>query len=220
MQTTRIYFESAHGKSKSDGLGGVIKAHVSMAVAGERVIIRDAKEFFDYCQENLTIINCMLNRVFYFISKEEMELYRETFPKHLHKTVAGTRSFHQIANKPGYMNGTIFTKVFSCACYSCLNGSNHCDCVDGNKFKEKPLLLKYLESEEYIERDTRKMIFKDDIAVINSGDDVFTYYLMVQNEDPYKTKKVTTDDYRHTLPPNHRVIKGNYLELHTCSTSY
>ena len=136
MQTTRIYIQSAYGKSKSGGLGGGIKAHVSMAVAGERVIIRDAKEFFEYGQENLTIINCeedklMLNRVFYFISKEEMELYRETFPKHSHKTVAGTRSFHQIANKPGYTKG-IFTKVFSCACDFCLNGSNHCDCVDGS----------------------------------------------------------------------------------------
>ena len=72
-----------------------------------------------------------------------------------------------------------------------------------------------LESEEYIERDAGKMIFKNDIAVINLGDDVFTYYLMVLNEDPYETTKVTIDDYRHTLPPNHRVIKGNYLELHT-----
>ena len=34
------------------------------------------------------------------------------------------------------------------------------------------------------------MIFKDDIPVINSDDDVFTYYLMVLNEDPYETTKV------------------------------
>ena len=135
--------------------------------------------------------------------------------------------------------------MFSCACDFCLNGSNHCDCVDGSKFKEKHLLLKYLwrgfvvkggndvnededddvdfdletgdelESDEYIERNAGKMSFKDDMAVINSGDDVFTYYLMVLNQDPYETTKVTTDDYRHTLPPKHRVIKGNYLELHT-----
>ena len=51
----------------------------------------------------------MLNRVFYFIPKEEMELYREIFSKHSHKTVSGTtRSFHQIANTPGYTKG-IFT---------------------------------------------------------------------------------------------------------------
>ena len=103
------------------------------------------------------------------------------------------RTFHQITNKPGYTKG-IFTQVFSCACDSCLNGSNHCDCVDGSKFKEKHL-LKYLwrrfvvkggndvnededvdldletgdelESEEHIKKDAGKMIFKDDIAVIN-----------------------------------------------------
>ena len=35
IKMTRIYFESSHGKSKSDGLGGVVKAFVSRAVSAE-----------------------------------------------------------------------------------------------------------------------------------------------------------------------------------------
>lgn len=33
-------------------------------------------------------------------------------------------------------------------------------------------------------------------------------------DDPFETVNATTDDYKHTLPPNHRVIKGNYLEIY------
>ena len=57
IKSTRIFFESSHGKRKSDDLGGVVKAFVSRAVSVEKVIIRDAKELFDYCEENLTVID-------------------------------------------------------------------------------------------------------------------------------------------------------------------
>ena len=41
-QTIKIFFETSHGNSKSDGLGGVAKLYVSQDVAKE-VIIRNGK---------------------------------------------------------------------------------------------------------------------------------------------------------------------------------
>ena len=35
IKTTKVFFETSHGKSKSDGLGGVIKSITSCAVCGE-----------------------------------------------------------------------------------------------------------------------------------------------------------------------------------------
>ena len=46
-QTIQVYFETSHGKSTSDGLGGVVKWYVSQDVAAKEVIIRNGKEFFD-----------------------------------------------------------------------------------------------------------------------------------------------------------------------------
>ena len=31
---------------------------------------------------------------------------------------------------------------------------------------------------------------------------------------PYELLQQTTDDYKHTFPPFHRVVEGNYLEQH------
>ena len=35
IKTTKVFCETSHGKSKSDGLGGVIKSITSCAVCGE-----------------------------------------------------------------------------------------------------------------------------------------------------------------------------------------
>ena len=51
------------------------------------------------------------------------------------------------------------------------------------------------------------------IAVIKTGDD-FPYYLLKLSEAPFETTDTVLDDYNHSFPPNHRVVKGNYLEMH------
>ena len=72
-QTIRIFFETLHGKSKSDGLGGVIKWYVSKDVAAKGVIIRNGKELFDYCESNLAVENqnskMMQRKFFLYICK-------------------------------------------------------------------------------------------------------------------------------------------------------
>ena len=55
IKTTRVFCETNYGKSKSDGLWGVIKLYASCVVCGEREVIRDAKELFDFFNENLLV---------------------------------------------------------------------------------------------------------------------------------------------------------------------
>ena len=65
--------------------------------------------------------------------------------------------------------------------------------------------------EEYIKTEASKFIQKGDIAVITTGDD-HQYYLLRLISAPYELLEQTTDDYKHTFPPLHCVVEGNYLE--------
>ena len=55
VKTTRIFCETSHGKSKSDGLGGVVKAFALCAVCSEQRVIRDAKELTDFFDKTLEV---------------------------------------------------------------------------------------------------------------------------------------------------------------------
>ena len=55
MKTTRIFTETSHGKSKSDGCGGVIKSYATRAVCGERKVICNAEELFTFFSERLLL---------------------------------------------------------------------------------------------------------------------------------------------------------------------
>ena len=214
IKTTRIYFESSHGKSKSNGLGGVVKAFVSRAVSTEKVVIRDAKELFDYCNENLTVIDNtnddrnMLNRVFMYIPDEDIGLYRETFPDNNYKSLFGTRMMHQVTTK---LNG-IFSRNLSCVCESCISGSlgrcfyhtiynleENFDLVykwnlfctnnkgDGDIDFTNGDVDDFDDTDDFIETNASKLINNGNITVIYSGDEVSQYYLLQLNCDPFIT---------------------------------
>ena len=72
--------------------------------------------------------------------------------------------------------------------------------------------LNELESQEYIETEAGQYIEKNDIAVIKTADD-HPYYLLQLSSSHYQTLNEVTD-YGHCLPPQHRVVEGNYLEVH------
>ena len=77
-QTIRVFFETSNGKSKSDGLSGVVKWYVSRDVATKEVIIKNGKELFDYCEKTLAVVEDkmngkMMSRVFMYISAMEMK---------------------------------------------------------------------------------------------------------------------------------------------------
>ena len=66
-----IFCETSHGKSKSDGLGVVVKAFASCAVCSERRVIRDARELTDFSEKTLEVKSAidsnepMLNQLFF-----------------------------------------------------------------------------------------------------------------------------------------------------------
>ena len=66
---------------------------------------------------------------------------------------------------------------------------------------------------EYFKSEASKLILKGDIAVIKTGDD-HPYYLLKLRKDLYETQEIITDSYNHKSPLYHRVIQGNYQELH------
>ena len=66
--------------------------------------------------------------------------------------------------------------------------------------------------EMFIKTQASKDIQEGDVAVIKTGDDHPYYLLKVTSL--FKTKAETTDNYRHTFPPAHRVVEGPYLEIY------
>ena len=115
----RLYFETSHGKSKSDGLGGVVKSFVSQTVASEKVIIRNASELYDFCTQYLTIQDredtVVRNRSFILVNPEDLESITETIKSCSYKTNPGTLKIHQISNKVPIQSG-IFVGNFICTC--------------------------------------------------------------------------------------------------------
>ena len=69
------------------------------------------------------------------------------------------------------------------------------------------------DEEDYIESDASKVMVQGDIVVIKTSDD-YPYYLLQLTDDPFETENIVSDDYGHFFPPNHRVMKGHYLEIH------
>ena len=132
IKTTRIFCETSHGKSKSDGLGGVIKSFVYHNVCGSENIIRNTKELYDYFIENLTVHNVengkpMLNRLFFYISSEEMTEYRSSFPINKYKSIKGTLKIHQVTTTSN--DKSIMARQCSCGCKSCLNNEEACESI-------------------------------------------------------------------------------------------
>ena len=79
VSSIRVYFETSHGKSKSDGLWGVAEGYLSREVAATNTVIRNAAELNQFCNEKLTVLASdehkkMLNRLFFYLLKENIEL--------------------------------------------------------------------------------------------------------------------------------------------------
>ena len=234
-QTIRVFFKISHGKSKSNGLGEVVKSHVSLDIAAKEVIIRNRKKLFYYCEKTLAIMEDemngnMMNRVFMYISAMEMkECWGEFYEKC--KQILGIRKFHQVLTKPG-RQGTYLCRI-ACMCSNCICGNvkscgkkktvfNNCkdEVTPESHDFEKVELTSYdntnsgegSEEEDFIQSFATSMIKKEDIAIIRAGDD-HLYYLGVLISKIYKTEAAEKDDYQHKIPASQSVMNFVYLEL-------
>ena len=77
VKSIRIYFETSHGKSKSDGLGGVVRSCASCKVCSTTLIIQNARELLEYCEKRLTVLHAqdktMVNCCFFYMSEKDIE---------------------------------------------------------------------------------------------------------------------------------------------------
>ena len=69
------YFETSHGKSSADGLGAITKHAASMAVTRRQYTIRNAKDFFNFCEAELSDVG------------------KSVFPSQVQKYTNSSRSF-------------------------------------------------------------------------------------------------------------------------------
>ena len=132
VPTTRVFFETSHGKSKSDSLGGVVKCYATREVNAKEIVICNAKELFTFCSENLVTSKTpeektLLNHLFYFIPVRELEEYRSQVSDINYKSKKGKRKIHQIFNNPSKGSG-LYDRQFSCLCDSCMSG-NFKNCI-------------------------------------------------------------------------------------------
>ena len=123
IKTTSIFCETSHGKSKSDGLGGVVNCYVSCSVCGEKTIIRNGKELFQFYEENLVVRDAfesnkpMLNRLFFFTYHQMILM---NFVHHFLRMVISILMV-RCRYIPGD-NSYIFFRNTSCGCKNCLSG--------------------------------------------------------------------------------------------------
>ena len=242
VKTTRVFCETSHGKSKSDGLGGVLKSYASRSVCGEQTVIRNAKELFDFLNETLAVKNDiesqkpMLNRLFFYICEEDLKAFRMALPEERYHSIPGTQQIHQIVTSPVTTTSVAYRKC-SCACSHCLGGKfDECEsreifkkCKTSIEMKEHTFSIsaakqvpekdlneeeevEYEEEWEWKETEAAQLIEKGDIAVIKTGDD-YPYYLLKLTDPPFVTTDNVIDGYNHAFPANHRVVRGNYLEV-------
>ena len=172
-----MYFETGHGKSKSDGLGGVVKSFFSRSVNSEDTIVRNYMEFYQFCNENRTFRNrdVVVNNSCLILAKpEDLENSRKQVAKCPYETIPGTQKLHQIENRHSMSSGK-YAKNYLCTCLPCR--------ISTDTFRTSPetvclhcITCKQKKGDE--ESDSDSDAFLDDNNVANS-DGVITNLLQV-----------------------------------------
>ena len=142
IKTTQISGKISHGKSKSDGLGGVVKSHTTRAVCGRKIYIQNAKELFDFLHGTLEVEGAykskklMLNDIFFYIPSESIKDFRSTFPDTEYVYIQRTLKIHEVSTIPGNTDAINY-RHSSCGWEFCSKGDyNKCESI--SEFNEYP----------------------------------------------------------------------------------
>ena len=205
---SRLYFETSHGKSKPDGLGGVVKSFVSRSVNSEGTVVRNTMEFYQLCTENLTFRNrdgVVNNRCFILVKPEDLENSREQVAKCPYKTIPGTQKLHQIENRHSVSSG-MYVRNCLCICLPCRDQYfKNCQKISTDTFRTSPEMVRFYwftykrkKGDEDSDSDSNAALDGDDVAnsdgvisekvssllqvgdivVIRADDPVFFFYLI------------------------------------------
>lgn len=108
------YFESGHGKSACDGVGGTTKRNADMAVKQNKAVIQDASDFFAWATQSEGEIQYhMITQDVYDRQSIVIEARKE-----LIKPIKGTMSLHSIAVEE---HGNLVKRNTTCACEYCFS---------------------------------------------------------------------------------------------------
>ena len=132
IEVEHMYWETAHGKGKADGVGGVVKHKASMAVVKKEETIRNAKELYEYCARNLESVGTSstyasreragitVHREFVYVPKQGPNSIQRPKPGSFKKpkTIPGTRSLHCVK---GAGKGYVMTRKYPCMCDPCID---------------------------------------------------------------------------------------------------
>ena len=110
-------------------LGGVIKCVATSAVCAEKLIIRNSRELYDFLVERCILNNdvsmlkekhCVMNREFFYIERDEIELFRDGLGKLPFKTYAGTQKLHQVTCHNSIKSHQLMFRKYACLCIPCV----------------------------------------------------------------------------------------------------
>ena len=69
------------------------------------------------------------------------------------------------------------------------------------------------DEDDFLVTEASHMISSCDIALVKTGND-YPCYLVELICYTFTTESETKDHYNHTYPPEHKIVIGNYLEIH------
>ncbi|KAH3886834.1 hypothetical protein DPMN_010847 [Dreissena polymorpha] len=115
------YFETGHGKSACDGLGGTTKRMADEAIRQGNVTIQDAADFYAWAvQSSMKAIE------FLYVSSDVTKKKRDKMALIKTKPVKGTLKLHAVGIKLEDNKTKLMTREMSCHCATCIAGS-YCD---------------------------------------------------------------------------------------------
>ncbi|XP_061183299.1 uncharacterized protein LOC133191568 [Saccostrea echinata] len=167
------YFESGHGKGPCDGLGGTVKRLADEAMRSGKVMIQDAKAFYDWAKsssmKNVTFVESAECEK----KKDELNAYQSEI-----RAVKGTMKLHAVV---GLGNSCVKIKDVSCYCDECLSGNI---CSGWNEAVTRTVANENNALEEIVSPTG------DSNVKLNIGDFVAAYY----DVEWYVGKVVDKDD--------------------------
>ena len=118
------YFGVRHGKSSCDACTGRVKQAVTNLVKSEQAVVNSAQSFYSTCVEHLQKpMEASDKCQHYMLTFESHEKICKRPNNKNWQGIPDTRKLHQIGNTGG--NVLYFCK-FTCCCFSCLQGTIHC----------------------------------------------------------------------------------------------
>ena len=133
LPTTYVYFGANHGKGPADGALATVKSLTTRNVKGGNVIIRNTKEWFQFCEAELTVKKPGYTRMFLYV--EEVDHKAQTVVK----AIPNTLSIQCVKNDAS--QNLIHIRNLACFCEFCYShiGTECLHVKHVDQWKSKPL---------------------------------------------------------------------------------